>query len=276
MRKADDLAQRNEPAPLDPRLLDEVTLIASQAAAAILSVHGSALSKRDKADGSPVTAADEASEKIILDGLSRLLPDAPVVSEESALPAPATLGERFFLVDPLDGTREFIAGESEYTVNIALIAGGRPMAGIITAPALATVWRGIVGQGAERMKLQPGAAVDRATERAAIRTRPKPQTGLVAMTSRSHPDPATAAYLEKISGVQRNVSGSSLKFCRIAEGTADIYPRLVSLSEWDTAAGHALVVAAGGTVTTVDGQPLTYGRPDFRAPPFIAWGAAPA
>ena len=276
MRKADDLAQRNEPAPLDRRLLDEVTLIASQAAAAILSVHGSALSKRDKADGSPVTAADEASEKIILDGLSRLLPDAPVVSEELALPAPATLGERFFLVDPLDGTREFIAGESEYTVNIALIAGGRPMAGIITAPALATVWRGIVGQGAERMKLQPGAAVDRATERAAIRTRPKPQTGLVAMTSRSHPDPATAAYLEKISGVQRNVSGSSLKFCRIAEGTADIYPRLVSLSEWDTAAGHALVVAAGGTVTTVDGQPLTYGRPDFRAPPFIAWGAAPA
>ena len=270
------MAQRNEPAPLDPRLLDEVTLIASQAAAAILSVHGSALSKRDKADGSPVTAADEASEKIILDGLSRLLPDAPVVSEESALPAPATLGERFFLVDPLDGTREFIAGESEYTVNIALIAGGRPMAGIITAPALATVWRGIVGQGAERMKLQPGAAVDRATERAAIRTRPKPQTGLVAMTSRSHPDPATAAYLEKISGVQRNVSGSSLKFCRIAEGTADIYPRLVSLSEWDIAAGHALVVAAGGTVTTVDGQPLTYGRPDFRAPPFIAWGAAPA
>ena len=145
MRKADDLAQRNEPAPLDPRLLDEFTLIASQAAAAILSVHGSALSKRDKADRSPVTAADEASEKIILDGLSRLLPDAPVVSEESPLPAPATLGERFFLVDPLDGTREFIAGESEYTVNIALIVGGHPMAGIIAAPALATVWRGIVG-----------------------------------------------------------------------------------------------------------------------------------
>ena len=96
------------------------------------------------------------------------------------------------------------------------------------------------------------------------------------MTSRSHPEPATGAYLEKIAGVQRNVSGSSLKFCRIAEGAADIYPRLVSLSEWDIAAGHALVVAAGGTVTTVDGQPLTYGRPDFRAPPFIAWGAAPA
>ena len=125
------------------------------------------------------------------------------------------------------------------------------------------------------MKLPPGAAVDRATERTAIRTRPKPQTGLVAMTSRSHPEPATGAYLEKIDGVQRSISGSSLKFCRIAEGAADIYPRLVSLSEWDIAAGHALVVAAGGTVTTVDGQPLTYGRRDFRAPPFIAWGAAP-
>ena len=147
MRKGDDLAQRKETAPLDQRLLDELTLIASQAAAAILSVHGSALRQRDKADRSPVTAADEASEKIILDGLSRLLPDVPVVSEEaSALPAPAALGERFFLVDPLDGTREFIAGESEYTVNIALIVGGRPMAGIIAAPALATVWRGIVGK----------------------------------------------------------------------------------------------------------------------------------
>ena len=268
--------QGKESAPLDQRLLDELTLIASQAAAAILSVPGSALGLRDKANRSPVTAADEASEKIILDGLSRLFPEVPVVSEEAAArPAPATLGEQFFLIDPLDGTREFIAGENEYTVNIALIVRGNPIAGIIAAPALATVWRGIAGQGAERMKLQPGAAVDRATERTAIRTRPKPQTGLVAMTSRSHPDPATAAYLDKIAGVQRNVSGSSLKFCRIAEGAADIYPRLVSLSEWDIAAGHALVVAAGGMVTTPDGQPLTYGRADFRAPPFVAWGAAP-
>ena len=238
-------------------------------------MHGSALRKRDKADRSPVTAADEASEKIILDGLSRLLPDAPVVSEESPLPAPATLGERFFLVDPLDGTREFIAGESEYTVNIALIVGRHPAAGIIAAPALGVVWRGIVGAGAERMKLQPGTAVASATERTPIRTRSKPRAGLVAMTSRSHPDPTTGAYLDRIAGVQRLISGSSLKFCRIAEGAADIYPRLVSLSEWDIAAGHALVVAAGGTVTTPHGQPLTYGRADFRAPPFVAWGAAP-
>jgi 3'(2'), 5'-bisphosphate nucleotidase len=269
------LAQRKETAPLDQRLLDELTLVASQAAAAILSVHGSALRQRDKADRSPVTAADEASEKIILDGLSRLLPDVPVVSEEAALPAPAALGNRFFLVDPLDGTREFIAGDSEYTVNIALIVGGHPVAGIIAAPALGIVWRGIVGAGAERMKLQPGAAVASATERTPIRARPKPPGGLVAMTSRSHPEPATGAYLDRIAGVQRMVSGSSLKFCRIAEGAADIYPRLVSLSEWDVAAGHALVAAAGGTVTTVDGQTVTYGRSGFRMPPFIAWGEAP-
>ncbi len=271
------MAQRNEPAPLDQRLLDEIDPDRLASGRRHLVSARFRIEQRDKADRSPVTAADEASENIILGGLSRLFPDVPVVSEEaSARPAPAALGERFFLVDPLDGTREFIAGDSEYTVNIALIVGGRPMAGIIAAPAMATVWRGIVGQGAERMKLQPGAAVDRATERTAIRTRPKPQTGLVAMTSRSHPEPATGAYLEKIDGVQRSISGSSLKFCRIAEGAADIYPRLVSLSEWDIAAGHALVVAAGGTVTTVDGQPLTYGRPDFRAPPFIAWGASPA
>jgi 3'(2'), 5'-bisphosphate nucleotidase len=241
-----------------------------------LSVHGPALRLREKADRSPVTAADEASEKIILDGLSQLLPDVPVVSEEAAvLPAPATLGERFFLVDPLDGTREFITGDSEYTVNIALIVGGHPAAGIIAAPALGIVWRGIVGTGAERMTLQPGAAVASATERTPIRTRPKPRAELVAMTSRSHPEPATGAYLDRIAGVQRVVSGSSLKFCRIAEGTADIYPRLVSLSEWDVAAGHALVLAAGGAVTTVDGQTVTYGRPGFRAPPFVAWGEAP-
>ena len=141
------MVQGKESVPLDQRLLDELTLIASQAAAAILSVPGSALGLRHKANRSPVTAADEASEKIILDGLSRLFPKVPVVSEEAAArPAPATLGERFFLVDPLDGTREFIAGQSEYTVNIALIVRGNPIAGIIAAPALAVLWRGIVGR----------------------------------------------------------------------------------------------------------------------------------
>ena len=258
-------------------MLDELTLIASQAAAAILAVDISEIRQRAKPDRSPVTAADEASEEIILGALARLLPGAAVVSEEAAArQAPATLSDRFFLVDPLDGTREFIARDPEYTVNIALIEHGRPVAGIVAAPGLRTVWRGAIGRGAERMKLEPGKAGSAATERTAIRTRVKPSQGWVAMTSRSHPDPATDDYLDRLPAVRRMPCGSSLKFCRIAEGAADIYPRLVSLSEWDVAAGHALVSAAGGVVTTPDGQPLTYGRPDFRAPPFIAWGAAPA
>ena len=257
-------------------MLDELTLIASQAAAAILSIHASALNPRDKPDRSPVTAADEASEDVILKGLSRLLPGVPIVSEEAtALRAPAAPGELFFLVDPLDGTREFIAGEIEYAVNIALIRNGLPIVGVIAAPAMGIIWRGVVGQDAERMRLKPGAAVAAATERAVIRTRPRPRKGLLtAMTSRSHPEPHTSAYLDRMADVQRIVCGSSLKFCRIAEGAADVYPRLVSLSEWDVAAGHALVSAAGGIVTTIDGQALTYGHPNFRLPPFVAWGEA--
>ena len=260
---------------VDQRMLDELTLIASQAATAILSVHSSDLRTRNKADHSPVTAADEASEEIILSGLARLLPGAAIVSEEAAArPAPATLGNQFFLVDPLDGTREFIAGDVEYTINIALIENGQPVVGIVAAPELRTLWRGAVGRAAQRMKLEPGGAVA-AAELSAICTRAKPVGRLVAMTSRSHPDPATSAYLDQLPDVQRTPCGSSLKFCRIAEGAADIYPRLTSLSEWDIAAGHALVAAAGGTVTTIDGQAVTYGRPGFRAPPFIAWGQAP-
>ena len=258
-------------------MLDELTLIASQAVAAILSIDASALKLRDKPDRSPVTAADEASEDVILKGLSRLLPGVPVVSEEAtARHAPAALGELFFLVDPLDGTREFIAGENEYAVNIALIRNGLPIVGVIAAPAMGIIWRGVVGHGAERMRLEPGAAVATAAERSAIRTRPRPSKGLTAMTSRSHPEPATSAYLDRMADVQRVICGSSLKFSRIAEGAADVYPRLVSLSEWDVAAGHALVSAAGGIVTTIDGQALTYGHPNFRLPPFVAWGGAPA
>ena len=257
-------------------MLDELTLIASRASDAILAVHASALKPRDKPDRSPVTAADEASEEVILGALSRLLPGVPIVSEEAASRrAPPARGDRFFLVDPLDGTREFIAGDDDYTVNIALIGNGHPIAGVVAAPAMGIVWRGVVGSGAERIRLQPGAATSRATERTLIRARPRPPAGLVAMTSRSHPDPDTSAYLDRMAGVQLMSCGSSLKFCRIAEGAADLYPRLVSLSEWDVAAGHAVVSAAGGRVTTIDGQPLTYGRPDFRLPPFVAWGQAP-
>jgi 3'(2'), 5'-bisphosphate nucleotidase len=256
----------------DARMLEELMLIASQAAAAILSVNASQLNLRDKADRSPITAADEASDRVILNALTRLWPDIPIVSEESV--APEKLGERFFLVDPIDGTREFIDGEDQYTVNIALIQHGRPIAGVVGAPAMATLWAGRVGHGAERLRLKPGAHPSEATERTPIHVRPRPQSGLIAMVSRSHPEAETEAYLNRLPGVQRVISGSSLKFCRIAEGAADIYPRFASLSEWDVAAGHAVLAAAGGTVISTDGQPLTYGRPGFRLPPFVAWGRA--
>ena len=258
---------------IDRRLLDGLVSIASQAAAAILAVSPADLARRDKVDQSPVTAADEASEVVILQGLSRLLPGTPVVSEESfarvALPVRT---DTFLLVDPLDGTRELIAGMTEYTVNVALIDDGAPVAGVIAAPAFGTIWAGAVGQGAERLALAAGAEPAAARERVAIRTRPRPQRGAIAPISRFHRDAATDACLDRIPGLERVVWGSSIKFCRIAEGAADIYVRLTSLSEWDVAAGHALVVAAGGAMTALDGAPLRYGSADLRLPSFVASG----
>ena len=257
---------------IDRRLIDELASIASQAGAAILAV-GADLKQRDKADRSPVTAADEASEAVILDGLRRLLPGVPVVSEEaSGRYMPSAPGGRFLLVDPLDGTRELIAGETEYAVNIALVDGGRPVAGVIAAPALGALWIGVVGQGAERLRLAPGAEPAAARERTAIRTRARPLRGAVALVSRFHREPKADAYLDRIADVERKVCGASIKFCRLAEGAADLYVRMASISEWDAAAGHALVAAAGGAMTTLDGQPLPYGRAGFRLPPFIASG----
>lgn len=259
--------------PPDSRLFDALTAIASRAAAAILEA-GAAPPVRLKADNSPVTAADEAAEATILEELARLLPGVPVISEEAVArgEVPA-LGANFILVDPLDGTREFIAGLTEYTVNIGLIADGAPVLGIIAAPALGLVWRGVVGRRAERMRLPPGATPDAGIERTALRTRRAPQR-LIATVSRSYPDPATNAFIDRMPEATRLTCGSSLKFCQIAEGTADVYPRLVPPMQWDIAAGHAIVVAAGGIVAQPDGSPLLYGttQEGFRASPFIAWG----
>jgi 3'(2'), 5'-bisphosphate nucleotidase len=258
-------------------MLDELTAIASRAAGAIISAKATGLQPRTKPNHSPVTAADEAAEEIVIGGLSRLIPDVAIISEEASARQPRDVSSgRFFLVDPLDGTHELLAGEDEYTVNIALIEHGHSIAGVVAAPALGVIWRGLVGHGAERLRLAPGAPLDRATERKTIRTRRMPLDAPVAVTSRFHPEPETGAYLDAIPGVRRVTCGSSLKFCRIAEGTADLYPRLAALSEWDVAAGHALVTAAGGAVTTINGGPLTYrGRPNFRLPPFVAWGEPP-
>jgi 3'(2'), 5'-bisphosphate nucleotidase len=257
------------------RLLDELTTIVSAAAAAILAVRARSLDTRIKPDRSPVTTADEAAEAVILDALGTLLPGVCVVSEEATGHAsPHRLPDTFVLVDPLDGTRELIAGRDEFTINIAMVRGGRPRLGIVAAPAQGWLWRGIEGRGAERLRLSPGAPASEAQARNAIRTRRAPEKGLVAAISRSHLDPRTEALLARLPIAARHACGSAVKFCRVAEGSADIYPRLATTCEWDVAAGHAVLAAAGGVITAPEGAPLRYGRmaENFRVPAFIAWG----
>jgi len=258
---------------LDRPLLDALTSIVSEAGAAILSACTRALATRTKADASPVTAADHAAEAVILAGLARVLPGVCVVSEEAAA-CPECLPDTFILVDPLDGTRELVAGRDEYTVNVAIVVGGRPRLGIVSAPAQGLIWRGIEGQGAERLRLAPGQRVSAAAEIVPVRTRATPSTGMIAVASRSHLDPATQAFLARLPIAKAINSGSAVKFCQLAEGAADVYPRLSTTCEWDVAAGHALLVAAGGMVTTPEGAPLRYGgtAAQFRLPAFVAWG----
>ena len=257
------------------RLIAPLTALVARAGSAILKVDRGNMRVDDKTDGSPVTEADLAADRIIADGLRQLTPDIPVLSEERAKPV-AGCPEAFFLVDPLDGTKEFVAGRDEFTVNIALVVGGTPLLGIIGAPALGLIWRGLVGQGAER--LASGPERDRWQEGGAalpIRTRPFPSPGQpwVAATSRSHGDAASEAFIDARPGAVRLRLGSALKLAKVAEGEVDIYPRLAPTSEWDIAAGHAIVVAAGGKVTDSAGGDLRFGAAkDFIVPAFIAWG----
>ncbi len=252
---------------VDAALAAELTALVARASVAILAITPAGMATRLKADHTPVTAADEAADAVIAQGLVRLLPGIPVVSEESR-DRPSALGETFVLVDPLDGTKEFVAGRDEYTVNLALVTDGEPIAGFIAVPALGLIYRGITGRGAERLGFDPAIAP------VAIRCRRAPQNGLVAAVSRSHLDADSEAFLARLAISERISCGSALKLCRIAEGAADVYPRLAPTSEWDTAAGHAIVTAAGGEVTTPSGAPLRYGRAqqDFKIPGFIAWG----
>ena len=260
---------------LDGPLLDDITTIVSAAAAAILHVRARSLDARTKTDLSPVTAADHASEAVILEGLACVLPGMCVVSEEAAgRTPPKSLPDSFVLVDPLDGTRELLAGRDEFTVNVAVVTGGYPRLGVVAAPALGLLWRGIEGHGAERLRLSPGASASAAQERTVIRSRPCPRSGLIAAVSRSHLDPQTEDYLARLPIADRLARGSAVKFCQLAEGTVDIYPRFSTTCEWDVAAGHAVLAAAGGIVTTPQGTRVNYGgiSTNFRIPAFIAWG----
>jgi 3'(2'), 5'-bisphosphate nucleotidase len=249
-------------------LIEPLTAISVSAAAAIRGVQ-SQDGMRIKADGSPVTAADEAAEAIIRDGLARLAPDLPIISEEHAARDQTVInGADYFLVDPLDGTREFIAGREDYTVNIAILSGGAPILGVIASPASGTIWRGIVGRDAERLTFSAGQL----SPPQPIRARPRPQGELIVMVSRSHLDDATLTYLGSLPHAQRIACGSSLKFCRLAEGAADHYPRLGPTHDWDIAAGHAVLAAAGGSVIQPGGAPPRYGTPQRKIPAFLAWG----
>jgi 3'(2'), 5'-bisphosphate nucleotidase len=252
----------------DPeRLLPEIVKLAEQAAAVILQHYAGDAAARRKADASPVTAADEAAEAVILAGLAELTPAIPVVAEETVAAGhvPALDAGPFWLVDPLDGTKEFISKNGEFTVNIALIEGHEPVLGVVLAPALGKVWWGARGHGAMARDGKNGAPA----RKIAVRLRPARP---VAVASRSHADPQTEAFLDAAGVAERISAGSSLKFCLVAEGKADLYPRFGRTMEWDTAAGHAVLSAAGGQVTTRDGAPFLYRKPGFENPGFIARG----
>jgi 3'(2'), 5'-bisphosphate nucleotidase len=253
-------------------LIEPLTELVARAGSAILAINRGTMTSSGKADGSPVTEADLAADHVIAEGLARLLPAVQTLSEERSHLAQLPCASSFFLIDPLDGTKEFLAGRDEFTVNLALVTDGVPLLGIVGAPALGLIWRGLVGRGAERLIIAGGAPASPV----AIRTRMMRAAGLpwIAAVSRSHADQRTEAFIERRPGAVRQVAGSAIKFCRVAEGGADIYPRLAPTCEWDVAAGHAVVTAAGGKVTDLTGAALRFGagRADFIVPEFIAWG----
>ena len=243
-------------------LIDELALAAREAGEAILQVVRRGFEVESKQDSSPVTEADRAAELIILAALAKAAPGVPVIAEEEVAAGRIPAHEdTYFLVDPLDGTKEFVRGGDDYTVNIGLIDGGTPTLGVVYAPATRRLHAGFVGGG---------AWLDEGNGRTAIATRPRGEV-MTAVASKSHLNQATVDYLEAAVGNCAFVSvGSSLKFCILAEGKADIYPRAAPTSEWDTAAGHAVLLAAGGLVDGPDGRPLGYGKKAFLNRAFVA------
>ncbi len=251
----------------DPcQYLDGVRAIALEAGRCILDVYERGFDVAEKADGSPLTAADRGAQEVIAAGLKRLSPDVPLLSEESAAAAfeERRAWARFWLVDPLDGTREFVSRNGEFTVNIALIEAGRPVLGVVYVPVLGMTYYACCGHGAFKHK---GAEEPRA-----LRARPSPNGKPIVVMSRSHPGAFLAAFLARIGAHDTVSMGSSLKFCLVAEGAADLYPRLGPTMEWDTAAAQCVVEEAGGRVVDRDGQALTYNKRDLHNPWFVVSG----
>ena len=250
-------------ATLSPRL-EELVRIAQAAGVVVMRHYEEGASARIKADRSPVTDADEEAEKLILAQLAVVFPGVPVVAEEEAAAGRvAKTAAHFFLVDPVDGTKEFLKRTGEFTVNIGEVKDGAPVAGVVFAPAIDRLFVGAIGEGAFELSggvLKPIAA------------RTPPDGGLIAVSSKSHPDAQTDALLGSMNIKGHINAGSSLKFCLVAAGEADIYPRAGRTMEWDTAAGDAVLRAAGGDVSNWDYTPFTYGKPGFENGPFIARG----
>lgn len=246
-------------------LLEQVMRIARVAGNVILEIYRTDFEVLEKGDGSPVTEADVLAERYVLQELAALTPEIPIVSEEAAARGSVMRVEsRFWLVDPLDGTRDFVSRNGEFTVNIALIEDGEPTLGVVLVPLLGRMFGGIRGRG---------AMVEENGLRRPISCRRPPLEGLTVVSSRFHGDrQALEAYLAVRQVASTAHAGSSLKFCLVAAGKADLYPRLGRTMEWDTAAGHAVLAAAGGRVSALDGQPLRYGKPHFANPHFIAEG----
>ena len=245
-------------------LLESLLPVVREASRLIEAVRNDGAVARHKGDRSPVTEADERAERLIIDALADIDPAGVIVGEESCeKDGKPAIERRFWLIDPLDGTKSFLDGGADYSVNIALVEDGRPVLGLVGAPRDGIVWFGALGHGAWRMEADG--------TRSEIRCRNLPARPVV-VTSRSHSDAKTVAYVARIPGADVKPSGSSLKFCMIAEGHADIYPRFGPTSEWDTAAAHAVLLAAGGAMYDADGNAFGYGKPDYLNGAFLAIG----
>ncbi len=260
----------------DIALAEALLPVAFAAGQAILAVRRAGAHVEWKADSSPVTEADRAAEAVISAALADLAPGVPVIAEEAAYEGrvPET-GSAFFLVDPLDGTKEFVRGGNDFTVNIGLVRDGAPALGVILLPATGKLFWGAVGAGAWRAMMTDGVV----TGRQPIRVRAAPDGPIAVVASRSHRTPETDAYIRRYDVEKLVAAGSSMKFCALASGKADLYPRMGTTMQWDTAAGDAILRAAGGIVVTLDGRPLSYGpggepgAEGYRNPWFVAAGS---